>query len=275
MRLLPLAAIALLVASSPSRLAAAQASPSTPIPSRDEKFGIRSTVLGEDREIWVHLPTGAATGERFDVVYVLDGHALFPATSGEVDYRVAMRVPPRVVVVGVTSRSSQGRGRDFTHVVDTTRKDVFPETGKADQFIRFLETEVIPAVAQRYPVTSHRMLIGHSLAGLFAVYTFAARPDLFESYITISPTLPWEHESILPVVTSKLGSTPGGRALYISVGNEEHGYQRAIERMEALLRRSAPRDLRWKVERYPQYDHTQVVPASVHAGLTFILDNGR
>ena len=80
--------LALLLSATPQpRPCAAQASPSTPIPSRDERFGIRSAVLGEDREVWVHLPTGAASGERFDVVYVLDGHALFPITAGEMDFR--------------------------------------------------------------------------------------------------------------------------------------------------------------------------------------------
>jgi len=270
------AALVLLVfaAQAPTRLSA-QASPSAPIPSRDEKFGIRSAVLGEDREIWVHLPPNAGGGERFDVVYVLDGHALFPITSGETDFRVAMQVPPKVVVVGITSRSSQGRGRDFTPVADTTRRDVFPETGKAERFIRFLETEVFPLIAERYPVTTHRILVGHSLAGLFAVHVFAVRPDLFEGYVAISPTLPWEHESVFPSLTTRLADVPGGRALYVSVGNEEAGYQRSIDRLETLLRSSGRRGLRWKVERYPQYDHTAVVPASVHAGLTFILDNGR
>jgi predicted alpha/beta superfamily hydrolase len=276
MRLLRLLAVFALTFLPPDRpTAAAQASPSTPIPSRDERFGIRSAVLGEDREIWVHLPPDANGGERFDVVYVLDAHALFPITSGETDFRVRMQVPPKVVVVGITSRSSQGRGRDFTPVVDTTRRDVFPETGKADQFIRFLETELFPVIAERYPVTSHRILVGHSLAGLFAVHLFASRPELFEGYVAISPTLPWEHESVFPSVTSRLRDLPGGRSLYVSVGNEERGYQRSIDRLETLLRNSAPRGLRWKLERYPHYDHTAVVPPSVHAGLTFILDNGR
>jgi uncharacterized protein len=264
---------ATLAVSPPSRLAA-QASPSTTIASRDERFGIRSIVLAEDREIWVHLPPGAASGERFDVVYVLDAHATFPVTNGELDHRLAFQRPPRVVVVGITSRSSEGRGRDFTPTPDSGRRG-WPGAGQADNFIRFLETELFPLVEQRYPVTKHRTLIGHSLAGLFALHAFGSRPDLFEQYIAISPTIPWGRGAVLHTVTSRLSDLPEPRGLYVSVGNENDGYQQGIDRLTQLLRNSAPATLRWKVEKYPHEDHSGVVSPSIHAGLSFLFDRSR
>jgi predicted alpha/beta superfamily hydrolase len=268
-----LATLAALAASPSSRLAA-QASPSTTIASRDERFGIRSIVLGEDREIWVHLPVEAATGERFDVVYVLDAHATFPVTNGELDHRVVFQRPPRMVVVGITSRSSEGRGRDFTPTPDSGRRG-WPGAGQADNFIRFLETEVFPTIEQRYPVTKRRTLIGHSLAGLFALHAFSTRPDLFEKYIAISPTIPWGRGAVLSTVTTRLGDLPEPRGLYVSVGNEGDGYQQGIDRLTQLLRNSAPATLRWKVEKYPNEDHSGVVSPSIHAGLAFLFDTRR
>ena len=41
----------------------------------DKGRDIRSAVLGETREVWVHLPQGWNSGERFDAVYVLDADA--------------------------------------------------------------------------------------------------------------------------------------------------------------------------------------------------------
>jgi predicted alpha/beta superfamily hydrolase len=265
---------ALLCAAAPLRPCVAQASPSAPIPSRDERFGIRSAILGEDREIWVHLPAGAASGERFDVVYVLDAHATFPVTSGELDHRVVFQRPPRVVVVGITSRSSEARGRDFTPTPDSGRRG-WPGAGQADNFIRFLETEVFPIVEQRYPVTKHRTLIGHSLAGLFALHAFSTRPDLFEQYIAVSPTIPWGRGAVLHTVTTRMGDLPEPRGLYVSVGNENDDYQDGIDRLTRLLQSSAPATLRWKVEKYPHEDHTGVVSPSIHAGLSFLFDRPR
>ncbi|HVX89144.1 MAG TPA: alpha/beta hydrolase-fold protein [Gemmatimonadales bacterium] len=258
------------LAATPSRPLAAQASPSAPVPSRDERFGIRSAVLGEDREVLVHLPEGARSGERFDVVYVLDGTALLPLVAGMADYRVMMQIPPKVIVVGITNRSSQGRGKDFTPVVDTTHRDWFPVSGGADTFLRFLESEVIPTVEARYPVTRHRTIIGHSLSALFVLHALAARPDLFERYIAVSPTIPWAGQAIITELGTKLPTLNSPLGLYVSVGNEQDGYPEGLDRLEALLRRAAPASLRWKVERFPQYDHTATVPPAVHAGLMFV-----
>ena len=269
MRFAPIIIAILFTALPPYRLTA-QASPSTPIPTRTERFGIRSAVLGEDREILVHLPFGAGSGERFDVVYVLDGTSLLPLVAGVTDYRVMMQMPPKVITVGITNRSGQGRGRDFTPVRDTTHLDWFPESGGADKFLRFLETEVIPTIEARYPATKHRTIVGHSLSALFVLHTLAARPDLFERYIAVSPTIPWAHEAIVAELGSKLSTLNSPLGLYVSTGNEQDGYPEGLDHLETLLRRSAPATLRWKVERFPQYDHTGTVPPAVHAGLLFL-----
>ncbi len=267
MRPAALLVLAVLAALAPYRLTA-QAGASAPLPSRDERFGIRSAVLREDREILVHLPEGARSGERFDVVYVLDGTSLLPLAAGIEEYRLSMQRPPKVIIVGITNPSARTRGRDMTSVRDSSATWA-PETGGADQFLRFIETEVIPMVEARYPVTRHRTIIGHSLSALFVLHTLGTRPTLFERYIAVSPAIPWAHEAIISYLTNKLPgiTTPAG--LYISVGSEQNGYPEGIDHLEALLRRSALATLRWKVERWPQYDHIGVVPAAMHAGMLF------
>jgi predicted alpha/beta superfamily hydrolase len=225
-------------------------------------------VLGEDREILVHLPEGARSGERFDVVYVLDGTALLPLAAGIEEFRLAMQRPPKVIMVGVTNPSFRTRGRDMTSAPDSSVTWA-PETGGAETFLRFLETEVIPTIEARYPVTRHRTIIGHSLSALFVLHTLAARPQLFERYIAVSPAIPWAHEAIIAELTPKLSTLNSPLGLYVSVGNEQNGYPEGIDHLEALLRRSTPATLKWKVERWPQYDHIGVVPAAMHAGMLF------
>lgn len=268
-----LVSVLLLCASVPLRPCAAQASSPTPIPSRDERFGIRSAVLGEDREILVHLPPGAGPGERFDVVYVLDGTTLLPLAAGIGDYRLAMQRPPRVVFVGITNRSNVTRGRDLTSVPDSTKRWA-PETGGADRFIQFLATEVIPAVEARYHVTRHRTLVGHSLSALSVLHTLGARPDLFERYIAVSPAIPWAREEIVAYLGARVPALTTPVGLYVSVANEQDGFPEGIDHLEALLRRSAPASLHWKVERWPQYDHIGVVPAAMHAGWLYFYPTG-
>jgi predicted alpha/beta superfamily hydrolase len=244
----------------------------TPLPAPGEKFTFHSNVLGEDREVWVHLPLEGGSGERYDVVYVLDGNITFPLATAVMEHRVVYGRGPRLVIVGITSVNTRGRGRDFTPVVDSTQREWFPETGKADRFLQFLETELIPAIATRYPVTRHRMIIGHSLAGLFALHALSARPDLFERYIAISPSIPWANEAILHSLGARLPTLTGDRSLFVSVANEEDGYIESTARLETLLRDKAPVSLRWRVARFPDDDHGSTVPPAVHRGFSFIFD---
>ena len=259
------AVLVLAVSAHPPLRLSAQTSASAPLPSHDERFGIRSAVLGEDREILVRIPPGTVSGERFDVVYVLDGTALFPLAVGMEEYRLAMQRPPKVIIVGINNPSIRTRGRDMTSAPDPAATWA-PETGGADNFIRFLETEVIPTIEARYPVTRHRTIIGHSLSALFVLHTLGTHPTLFERYIAVSPAIPWAREAIIAELNSTLSTLNSPLGLYVSVGNEQNGYPEGIDHLEALLRRSAPATLRWKVERWPQYDHIGVVPAAMHSG---------
>lgn len=176
-------------------------------------------------------------------------------------------------MVGVTNPSQRTRGRDMTSAPDPSATWA-PETGGADNFIRFLETEVIPTIEARYPVTRHRTIIGHSLSALFVLHTLGTRPGLFERYIAVSPAIPWADEEIIGYLTPKLSTLTAPLGLYVSVGNEQNGYPEGIDHLEALLRRSAPASLKWKVERWPQYDHIGVVPAAMHAGMLFFFGSG-
>jgi len=265
--------LVLICATAPLRLCA-QASPSTTIPSRDERFTIHSTVLGEDREILVHLPEGWRSGARFDVVYALDGTNLLPVVGGEMEYRAAYQAPPRVVIVGITNNSAEGRWKDFTPVGETPRRAGDPVKGKAADFIKFLETELFPAVAARYPVTRHRTLVGHSLGGLFVLHVLATRPELFEKYIAMSPVIPYAGEQVLTSLAARLPMLRDTISLYTAIGNEREGFPEGLDHLEALLRHSAPASLRWKTERFPTLRHMEMVGPAVSNGVNFVFGNG-
>src|SRR5262245_44258628 len=64
---------------------------------------LRSTVLGEDRSVFVHTPFNYESGARFPVLYLTDGEAQFLHTVGTVEFLVnAGRISP-LIVVGVTN----------------------------------------------------------------------------------------------------------------------------------------------------------------------------
>ncbi len=68
------------------------------------------------------------------------------------------------------------------------RRDMNPEGG-ADNFIRFIKTELVPYVEKNYRTSGSRILTGQSFSALFALYSFLKDPGLFDAYLLGSLSL--------------------------------------------------------------------------------------
>jgi predicted alpha/beta superfamily hydrolase len=180
-----------------------------------------STVLKEQRSFWIHLPNGGNLfeGERYPVIYLLDGGVHLGGLAAVQEYYNQFRMP-EMIVVGISNASN--RTRDLTPTeVDSRHGAMVEESGGSDRFTSFLAEELIPLIDSKYPTTSHRVLIGHSYAGLFAVNTLVNSPDLFTNYIALDPTLGWDDQRWLAGALSSLESLDlSGKGLFVSVANE-------------------------------------------------------
>jgi enterochelin esterase-like enzyme len=97
----------------------------------------------------------------------------------------------------------------------------------ADQLESFVLGDMLPAVEARYPVTSEpacRVLAGHSLGAVAALYLSASHPGQFGSVVAGSPALWWpgEHGQLrgAEVAAAYVSHTPAGR-LFLDAGTEE------------------------------------------------------
>ena len=132
-------------------------------------FRIKSKILGEERVVWVSLPQNYALAkQRYPVIYLLDGNdrALFDLTVGAAGYDLFLdaydHALPEEIVIGIGQKD---RGNDF---------------GKnAANFYRFLVEEVVPFIERTFRTTPYRTLIGHSLAGRFALRALCRGPSRF------------------------------------------------------------------------------------------------
>lgn len=232
-----------------------------------ERIKLRSQVLGEERELLVYKPV-LEPGGRYPVVVLLDGDAHFHHVSGLVEFLARQGRMPPVILVGVANTD---RGRDFT----PTHQDRIPTSGGADKFLEFLASELIPAIDARLPTAPYRVLIGHSLGGLFALHAFNTRGELFDGYVAISPSTAWDGELPRRGTEALLRESPTiDRALYVSVGDEP-GEHLETNRAYAKALAAAPRSLRWQAEEMPREDHGSLVHRSVYNGLEQIFDGWR
>lgn len=247
----------------PVQPAPAEAAPA-PALAIGERMKLRSQVLGEERELLILKPN-LEPGVRAPVVYLLDGDAHFHHVSGLLDFLARQGRMPPVILVGITNTD---RARDFT----PTHVDRVATSGGADKFLDFIARELMPEIDGKFPTAPYRILIGHSYGGLFALHAFNTRNDLFDAYISVSPSTAWDNELPRRGTEALLRDTPAiDKALYVSVGDEP-GEQLDSNRAYAKALAAAPKSLRWRAEEMLREDHGSLVHRSVYNGLELIFD---
>lgn len=237
-----------------------------------KKLTIKSNVLGEDRVILVRTPAGYETNKlAYPVLYMTDGGAHIGHTTSTIEFLVNNGRMADMIVVGITNTD---RTRDLTPTKATGPNAAqFPTAGGADNFLKFIETEVIPEIEKSYRVQPYRVLAGHSFGGLFAVHTLVTRPELFNSYIAVSPSLQWSDEATLKRAEEFLKTRKELRAtLFTSLGNEPGDIGKAFEQFKQLLAKSQIKGFEWDAQQLSDEDHGSVVLRSHYAGLRKVFD---
>jgi len=234
-----------------------------------ETATIHSKILGEDRPLFIY--THRAYGEdqsRYPVAYVLDGEWNFHQTSGVIDLLSSREAIPWMIVVGIPNVD---RMRDLSP--SPIREQ--PRAGGAAAFRRFLREEVFPFVEARYRTEPFRMLIGHSLAGLFTVDTLLREPELFSAYLAVGPYLVWDEGKYLDSFRARPPARPNALKFFSVILGKEPELQPALQRLEAMLAECDPSVLVRRVRELAEYDHITVYPSAVVRGLLDIFPDWR
>ncbi|WP_417799203.1 alpha/beta hydrolase-fold protein [Tenacibaculum sp.] len=183
-----------------------------------------SKILKESRKIYVQLPTNYSSGrnQKYPVAYILDGEILLPTVHNVQNY-YSGGYTPEMVLVGISN--NKNRIRDLTISTITTKYGMpFNEkNGEANNFRKFIDTELIPYIENKYPVTNYRTLIGHSYGGLFTIATLINQPNLFKNYLAIDPSLDWDDQKLLKKAEKTLANQNyKNKALFMSLNGQLH-----------------------------------------------------
>jgi predicted alpha/beta superfamily hydrolase len=236
---------------------------------------IKSTVLGEDRRILVRTPGGYETNKvAYPVMYMTDGDAHITHTSGSIDFLARNGRMSEVILVGIPNTD---RTRELSPSkpsnTGATGAPQFPTAGGADNFLKFIETELIPEIEKRYRVTPYRILAGHSLGGMFAVHAMVSKPDLFQSYIAVSPALQWDNQLVVKRAEDFFKDRKEFNAtLFLTIGNEPGPLDDAFHQFKQVLSKNQSKGFVWEAQEMPDEDHGTVVLRSHYFGLRKVYD---
>lgn len=186
---------------------------------------MHSAQLGEKRILNIYLPEGYKETDttHYPVIYLLDGSADedFIHVAGLVQFNSFSWINrvPKSIVVGI---ATVDRKRDFTYPTTIAeQKSKTPTAGHSDRFIAFLEKELQPYMAKHYKTNSSKMIIGQSLGGLLVTEVLLKKPELFNKYVIISPSLWWDNGSLLNQSSDLLKEEFAPKTdIYLAVGKE-------------------------------------------------------
>lgn len=153
---------------------------------------IYSQVLEEERVYWVSLPASYTQSEaaerQYPVLIILDGHLHFHSISGMVHSMSRSANRERgIAEMIVVAIQNVNRNRDFTpDKIVTTRKNDF---GGGDDFLQFLEQELLPELEETYRTAPYRILFGHSLGGLLATHAYMKAETAFQAFLAVDPSM--------------------------------------------------------------------------------------
>ena len=162
-----------------------------------KEFSVTSKYTTFDYDIKVVLPNGFNSDLSYETIYVLDG------LSSYLNYRNVAEVSEILsgesgkqnsIVVGIGG--AEHRMDDFTPSPTTG----LTGGGGSENYTKFIEFELIPKIEAEFMVDTtakSRIIIGHSLGGLYTGYLFTKHPKLFKNYLTLSPSIQWDDGILL------------------------------------------------------------------------------
>ncbi len=227
---------------------------------------IKSIVLNEDRTLMVYTPSNynKSTG-KYPVLYLLDANTNFKMTTGIISYLAAYDLIPEMIVVGIKNTD---RNRDFTPSKSISSPGRYPTAGGADKFVKFIKNEVFPYIRKNYRVQPFRIISGHSLGGLFTLHTLISDPDMFNGYISLSPSLWWNDQELIPKIEQFVKKQSSlKKFLFLSIADEggTEGYD-ILNNLFNNIKKNDPGEFTVKFIHYGKENHiSTAIPATSHA----------
>jgi predicted alpha/beta superfamily hydrolase len=173
-------------------------------------YKFHSEILPDDRAVLVYLPEQyMEQGERrFPVFYLQDGQNLFDGRTSYIAGRTwnahttadrlarEGQIEP-VILVGVANTGLR-RMAEYTPTHDYKLGG-----GEGRSYSRLLIEELKPFIDRTYRTRTgpgDTGVGGSSLGGLISLYLGFDRPDIFGKLAVISPSIWWDHRTILTIV---------------------------------------------------------------------------
>ena len=246
---------------------------------------ILSKELNQARQYWVGLPSNYDTTVNYPVIYLLDADVHFDITLALTKELTKNDKMPPHILVGIPSIDHLQRWKDLSFSKENPIQydpSIAPEFffnsdnfGGGEQFLRYIEEELMPSVEENYNTNGYNILVGHSLGGYFGAYAIPIQKK-FQAFQLYDPSVFCNsNEAIVNI--SKLPSRFSTN-VYISSALAEKegdpfGKKVALDAIDSLIRTvKIFSNIRSGSSFYPKEGHLSMYMYSLIDGFTFLYD---
>lgn len=219
---------------------------------------LKSDILQEVRDIEIILPRNYSPQKEYPVLYMLDAGSLQVRCADVLEVLAACNYAPETIVVGIPNPTMEARQRNLTPpYMNTDTDDSTSAPGEGDQFISFLNDELIPFIDSQYATSGYRLLSGNSRGGLLVLYSLMRQPDLFQARFCYSTPFWRQDELILQKFNAFLQENDSlNTFLFFSAGEHEtENIRQGYHRLAELLKNKTPYGMEWSNQLTPNVDH--------------------
>jgi predicted alpha/beta superfamily hydrolase len=247
---------------------------------------LTSKVNGIAYELYVRVPAEyATTDKRYPVVWTLDADYQFAVAVNQTEHLADREHIPQQIVVSIAyagdypdgRRYQLNRTRDYTPIFaeeSSSDADIRKLSGGAPKFLEMIVTEAMPLIERMFRTDpAARTFVGHSYGGLFGAWVLQDRPEVFDRYLLISPSLWYGDEWILKREARKeYRPMPKPTKLWMAIGSWEQqpGHYPMVEqlrRFAAYLSQRRDQKLAFEHKAIADESHASIFPAALSTGL--------
>ncbi|HLS31185.1 MAG TPA: alpha/beta hydrolase-fold protein [Flavobacteriaceae bacterium] len=234
-----------------------------------------SKKLKENIPYKITIPENLETKkDSLSLLVLLDGDDYSGIAENVVSlYEFGDKIYPTVIISLPSTKES--RWTYYTPTKDTTKvekgfEDLYSRTGKFNEFADFVGNELIPSVEKEYNIKfNQKTIFGHSLGGLGSLSFAVLRPEIFDNYISASPSTMYDQHFIFKTIEEK-GSLEFN-SMFVTAGlNDANGYRENVEWLKEYLDKHKSENQKVGMEIYDNENHSTSGLKSLIDGIEFI-----
>lgn len=254
------------------------------LPNTEEVI-LEAKANGVVYQLYISLPKNYTSSQKnYPVMYLLDADYSFALAKNIVEHLSDRDHLEEMIIVGIAYAGEKkyriNRTRDYTPT-NTSEGGYSVEiqktySGGGENFLNFIQGELIPFMDENYRTSTRRGIVGHSYGGLFCSWVLLTNPDIFDTYIIVSPSLWFDNHLLLDMEDNLALHDNQLKKVYLTVGDREiselHHMPQDLENFYQKLASKKLQNLDIQYEVIPDQTHNSIFPIGLSNGIRFVWD---